>query len=78
MRGVYRADCLEARTSALEQALVEFELFLAWLPVRRSHLELASLKSGPRRPLFIEKVKAAVEPAASATFDVNGNRIGVL
>ena len=51
--------------AALEQALVEREFFLAWLPVRRSHIELISLEPDPRWPVFIEKVKAAVEAAAS-------------
>jgi tetratricopeptide (TPR) repeat protein len=51
--------------AALEQALVEREFFLAWLPVRRSHIELMSLESDPRWPVFIEKVKAAVQAGAS-------------
>jgi TolB-like protein/tetratricopeptide (TPR) repeat protein len=53
--------------TALEQALVEREFFLAWLPVGRSHIELTSLESDPRWPVFIEKVKAAVQAGASAT-----------
>ena len=53
--------------AALEQALVEREFFLAWLPVRRSHIELMSLESDPRWPVFIEKVKAAVQAGASTT-----------
>ena len=53
--------------AALEQALVEREFFLAWLAVRRSHIELMNLESDPRWPVFIEKVKAAVQASASAT-----------
>ena len=45
--------------AALEQALVEREFLLAWLPVGRSHIELISLESDPRWPVFIEKVKAS-------------------
>jgi hypothetical protein len=40
---------------------------LAWFPVRRSLIELMSLESDPRWPVFIEKVKAAVQAGASAT-----------
>ncbi len=53
--------------AALEQALVEREFFLAWLPGGRVHIELMSLESDPRWPVFIEKVKAAVQAGASAT-----------
>ena len=53
--------------AALEQALVEREFFLAWLPVGRGHIELMNLESDPRWPVFIEKVKAAVQGGASAT-----------
>jgi tetratricopeptide (TPR) repeat protein len=53
--------------AALEQALVEREFFLAWLPVGRGHIELMSLESDPRWPVFIEKVKAAMQAGASAT-----------
>ncbi|HVA45901.1 MAG TPA: hypothetical protein VNH11_05890 [Pirellulales bacterium] len=53
--------------AALEQALIEREPFLAWCPVRRNHMELVSLESDPRWPVFIEKVKAAVEAGAGAT-----------
>jgi len=53
--------------AALEQALIEREPFLAWCAVRRSHMELISLESDPRWPVFIEKVKAAVQAGASAT-----------
>ena len=53
--------------AALEQAYVERECILAWLPVGRGHIELTSLESDPRWPVFIEKVKAAVEAGASAT-----------
>ena len=52
--------------AALEQALVEREFFLAWLPVRRGYIELISLESESRWPVFIEKVKAAVQAGASA------------
>jgi tetratricopeptide (TPR) repeat protein len=52
--------------AALEKALVEREFFLAWLPVGRGHIELMSLESDPRWPVFIEKVKAAVQAGASA------------
>jgi serine/threonine-protein kinase len=52
--------------AALEQALAEREFFLAWLPVDRGHIELMSLESDPRWPVFIEKVKAAVQAGASA------------
>jgi len=51
--------------AALDQALVEREFFLAWLLVGRSHIELISLESDPRWPVFIEKVKAAVQAGAS-------------
>ena len=54
--------------AALEQALVERECFLAWLPAGRFFIELLSLESDPRSPVFIEKVKAAVHAGASATF----------
>ena len=53
--------------AALEQALVKREFLLAWLPDRRSHIELMSLESDPRWPMFIEKVQAAVQAGASAT-----------
>ncbi len=53
--------------AALEQALVEREPFLPWLPVRRHFIELLSLESDPRWPVFIEKVKAAVQAGAGAT-----------
>jgi tetratricopeptide (TPR) repeat protein len=53
--------------AALEQALVERESLLRWLPVQRSFNDLASLESDPRWPVFIEKVKAAVQAGASAT-----------
>jgi hypothetical protein len=53
--------------AALEQALVERESFLAWLPVGRSLIALMSLESDPRWPVFIAKVKAAVQARASAT-----------
>ena len=53
--------------AALEQALVERESFLAWSPFGRSHLELMSLESDPRWPVFIEKVKAAMQAGAGAT-----------
>ena len=53
--------------AALEQALVEREFFLVWLADRRSLIELMSLESDPRWPVFIEKVKAAVQAGASAT-----------
>ncbi len=53
--------------AALEQALVEREFLLAWLPVGRGHIELISLESDPRWPVFIEKVKAAVQAGAGAT-----------
>jgi tetratricopeptide (TPR) repeat protein len=53
--------------AALEQALVEREFFLAWLPIGRGHIELISLESDPRWPVFIEKVKAALQAGASAT-----------
>ena len=53
--------------AALQQALVEGEFFLAWLPFGRGHIELISLESDPRWPVFIEKVKAAVQGGASAT-----------
>jgi serine/threonine-protein kinase len=52
--------------AALEQALVERECFLAWFPGRRSHIELMNLESDPRWPVFIEKVKAAVQACASS------------
>jgi len=51
----------------VEQALVERDLFLAWLPVGRSLINLMGLESDPRWPVFIEKVKAAVEAGAGAT-----------
>jgi hypothetical protein len=51
--------------AALVQALVERECFLAWFNVGRSLIELVSLESDPRWPLFIEKVKAAVQAGAS-------------
>jgi len=53
--------------AALEQALVEREFFLRWIPIRRSLIDLMSLESDPRWPVFIEKVKAAVRTGASAT-----------
>jgi TolB-like protein len=53
--------------AALEQALVEHECFLAWFPGRRSHVELMSSESDPRWPVFIEKVKAAVQASANET-----------
>ncbi len=53
--------------AALEQALVERECFLAWFPGQRSQVELMSSESDPRWPVFIEKVKAAVQAGASAT-----------
>ena len=52
--------------AALEQALVEREFLLAWLPVGCSFIDLMSLESDPRWPVFIEKVKAAVQAGASA------------
>ena len=53
--------------AALEQALDEREFFLAWFPVGRDHIDLISLEPDPRWPVFIEKVKAAVQAGASAT-----------
>jgi tetratricopeptide (TPR) repeat protein len=53
--------------AALEQALVEREFLLPWLPVGRTYIELMSLESDPRWPVFIEKVKAAVQAGAGAT-----------
>jgi serine/threonine protein kinase/tetratricopeptide (TPR) repeat protein len=53
--------------TALDQALVEREYFLAWLAAGRSHLELMHLESDPRWPVFIEKVKAAVQAGVSPT-----------
>ncbi|HVA45195.1 MAG TPA: protein kinase [Pirellulales bacterium] len=53
--------------AALEQALIEREPFLAWCPIRRSHMELMSLESDPRWPVFIEKVKAAMQAGGRAT-----------
>jgi TolB-like protein/Tfp pilus assembly protein PilF len=53
--------------AALEQALVEREYFLAWFPFGRNHLEFMSLESDPRWPVFIEKVKAAMQAGASST-----------
>ena len=53
--------------AALEQALVEREFLLVWLADRRSLIELMSLESDPRWPVFIEKVKAAAQADASAT-----------
>jgi tetratricopeptide (TPR) repeat protein len=52
--------------AALEQALVEREFLLVWLADRRSLIELMSLESDPRWPVFIEKVKAAVQGGGSA------------
>lgn len=52
--------------AALEQALVERESLLRWLPVQRSFNDLASLESDPRWQMFIEKVKAAVQAGGSA------------
>jgi hypothetical protein len=52
---------------ALEQALVERECFLAWLPAGRSLINLMSLASDPRWPVFIEKVKAAMQAGGGAT-----------
>jgi hypothetical protein len=46
--------------------LVERESLLRWLPVGRSFIELMSLESDPRWPMFIEKVKAAVQAGGSA------------
>jgi hypothetical protein len=53
--------------AALEQALVERQFFLAWLPVGRSLIGLTRLESDPRWQAFIEKVKAAMQAGASAT-----------
>jgi len=53
--------------AALEQALIEREFFLMWLPVRRGAIELMSLESDPRWPAFIENVRAAMRASASAT-----------
>ena len=47
--------------------MIERECFLSWLSVGGSNIELMSLESDPRWPVFIEKVKAAVEAGASAT-----------
>jgi len=41
--------------SRREPVLVEREFFLAWLRVRRSHIELMSLESNPRWPVFVGK-----------------------
>jgi hypothetical protein len=48
-------------------SLVEREFFLAWLPVRGFHIELMSLESDLRWPVFIEKVNAAAQAGARAT-----------
>jgi hypothetical protein len=37
------------------------------LPAGRSLIDLMSLESDPRWPVFVEKVKAAVQTGASAT-----------
>ena len=59
--------------AALEQALVEREFYLAWLPFGRGHMELTSLESDPRWPVFIEKVKAAMQAGASAATVIPDN-----
>lgn len=57
----------EPAFAALEQALVERDCFLAWLPVGRSLNELMNLESDPLWPVFVEKVKAAVQADGRAT-----------
>jgi tetratricopeptide (TPR) repeat protein len=52
--------------TALEQALVERDYFLQWLPVRCGLIELLSLESDPRWPAFLEKVIAAMQASSGA------------
>ncbi len=51
--------------AALEEAFAERDLFLQWLPARRSPIELLTLESDPRWEALVEKVAAAMQPVTT-------------